>query len=85
MAIAHARIAVLEEQGSKFATLIEELQTRLGRNASNSSLPPSANPPGAPKPGGKKPSGRKVGGQPGHKGHQYRMTDTQMMSKTTFP
>ena len=45
-------------------------QARLGQNASNSSVPPSANPPGAPPPVVKKPSGRRTGGQPGHPAHR---------------
>ena len=45
---------------------IRELEAQLGRNASNSSLPPSANPPQAPPPVRKQPTGRKPGGQPGH-------------------
>lgn len=43
-----------------------ELEARLGTNATNSSLPPSANPPDAPKPVVKAPSERSPGGQPGH-------------------
>ena len=58
------RIADLEAQ-------LRDLQAQLNRNASNSSIPPSANPPGAPKPVAKVPTGRKPGGQPGHRGH-YR-------------
>ena len=58
------RIATLETQ-------LHELQAQLHRNASNSSIPPSANPPNAPKPVAKTPTGRKPGGQPGHRGH-YR-------------
>ena len=38
---------------------VQELEERLGTNARNSSLPPSANPLGAPKPVVKKPTGRK--------------------------
>jgi transposase len=53
------RIAELE-------AIVRDLQARLGQNASNSSLPPSANPPGAPKPVVKEPSGRSPGAQPGH-------------------
>ncbi len=55
------RIEQLEQQ-------IRDLNARLGQNASNSSLPPSANPPSAPKPVVKKRTGRRTGGQPGHLG-----------------
>jgi transposase len=48
---------------------VRELESQLGRNASNSSIPPSANPPQAPPPVRKKPTGRKPGGQPGHAAH----------------
>jgi transposase len=54
-----ARIAELERR-------ITELESRLGTNSSNSSVPPSANPLGAPKPVRKKKSKRRPGGQPGH-------------------
>ena len=67
--------ALLEAQDHRIATLeaqIRDLQERLNRNASNSSIPPSANPPGAPKPVAKAPTGRKPGGQPGHRGHYRR-------------
>jgi transposase len=56
------RIAELEAR-------LRELEARLGQNASNSSLPPSANPPQAPPPVRKRPTGRKPGGQPGHTAH----------------
>src|SRR5947209_13373702 len=56
------RIAQLEQQ-------VRALEARLGQNASNSSLPPSANPPAAPKPVVKKPTGRTSGAQPGHEPH----------------
>ena len=48
------------------------LEAQLGRNATNSSTPPSANPPGAPKLAPKKPSGRQTGAQPGHTAHLRR-------------
>jgi len=54
-----ARLVALEEE-------MRQLKAKLGINASNSSLPPSANPPGAEKPVKKKKSKRKPGGQPGH-------------------
>ena len=56
------RVAELEAR-------LRELEARLGQNASNSSMPPSANPPQAPPPVLKKPTGRKPGGQPGHQAH----------------
>jgi transposase len=59
------RIAELE-------ALVQELRIRLDRNASNSSIPPSANPPGAPRPVIKARSRRKRGGQPGHPGYFRR-------------
>src|SRR3954470_22306835 len=55
------RIAQLEQT-------VRDLEARLGQNASNSSLPPSANPPAAPKPVVKKRTGKHTGGQPGHPG-----------------
>jgi transposase len=54
-----ARIVALEEE-------VRQLKALLGRNSSNSSIPPSANPLGAPKPVRKKKSKRKPGAQLGH-------------------
>ena len=59
-------IAALQQQVADLQLQVRDLQARLGTNASNSSLPPSANPPGAPKPVQKKPTGRKRGAQPKH-------------------
>lgn len=56
------RVAALEEH-------VRQLRGLLGRNASNSSVPPSANPPAAPKPVVKEKSERKPGAQPGHRPH----------------
>jgi transposase len=67
-----ARDARLAEQEARLAELeekVRQLEAQLGRNASNSSLPPSANPLGAPKPVVKKKSPRQPGGQPGHPPH----------------
>src|SRR5579872_2094800 len=63
------RIAALERRVAELEALVRELQARLSQNASNSSLPPSANPPSAPKPVVKQPTGRPAGGQPGHPPH----------------
>src|SRR5580692_8471635 len=57
------RVAELEAR-------LRDLEARLGLNASNSSMPPSANPPQAPPPVRKQPTGRKPGGQPGHQAFQ---------------
>ena len=57
------RVAELE-------AIVRDLQARLGLNAGNSSLPPSANPPAAAKPVVKEPTGRAAGGQPGHAPYQ---------------
>lgn len=48
---------------------VRQLRELVARNASNSSLPPSANPIDAAKPVVKEPSTRKAGGQPGHSPH----------------
>jgi transposase len=64
-----ARLAALEQQVAALLDRIRDLEARLGQNASNSSLPPSANPPQAPPPVQKQPTGRKPGGQPGHPAH----------------
>jgi transposase len=63
------RIAALERRVAELEALVRDLQARLGQNARNSSLPPSANPPTAPKPVVKQPTGRPAGGQPGHPPH----------------
>jgi len=65
-----ARIAQREQQVAELLTRLRDLEARLGQNASNSSMPPSANPPQAPPPVRKQPTGRKPGGQPGHTAHR---------------
>src|SRR6476660_1294740 len=65
-----ALIEALRQRVDELERQVKDLQQRLGANASNSSLAPSANPPAAPPPVVKRPTGRKSGGQPGHKGHQ---------------
>jgi transposase len=61
-----AAIAALQRQVAALEAHVRDLEGRLGLNASNSSLPPSANPPAAPKPVVKPPTGRPPGAQPGH-------------------
>ena len=63
---------------------IRDLEARLGQNASNSSIPPSANPPQAPPPVRKKPTGRKPGGQPGHTAHLRERLPPERLTETTI-
>jgi len=80
-----ARDARLAEQEARLAALEEEvrqLKALLGRNASNSSTPPSANPLGAPKPVIKKKSKRQPGGQPGHPPHLKQLLPPERVHVT---
>jgi hypothetical protein len=61
-------LAALVEEIGQLRKRIEELESRLNLNSSNSSKPPSSDPPFKKKPGGEK-SG-KAGGKKGHKGHR---------------
>ena len=60
------RIAELERRVAELETLVRNLHDRLGTNATNSGMPPSANPLQAPKPVIKKRTGKQAGAQPGH-------------------
>jgi transposase len=63
-----ALVAALVEETATLRKRIEELESRLNRNSSNSNQPPSDD-----KPFKKKPSGEekgKAGGKKGHKGHR---------------
>jgi transposase len=64
--------ARLEAQDAQLAALserVEELEQRLKRDSSNSSLPPSHDPPWLGKRGRSRGTGRKPGAQPGHPGN----------------
>ncbi len=56
----------IEQLKARLSKVEAELARVLGRNAGNSSMPPSAQPPGAAKPVVKEETGNKPGGQPGH-------------------
>ncbi len=75
------RIAALERRVAELETLVRDLTARLGNNASNSSVPPSANPLGAPKPVVKKKSGRPRGGQPGHPPHLKQLLPAERVNE----
>lgn len=79
-----ARIAVLEQQVAELLARVRDLEARLGQNASNSSLPPSANPPQAPPPVRKQPTGRRPGGQPGHNAHLRQRLPPERLTEPTM-
>jgi transposase len=70
------RVAELEAR-------LRDLEARLGQNASNSSIPPSANPPQAPPAVRKQPTGRKPGGQPGHTAHLRARLPAERLTEPT--
>jgi transposase len=63
---------------------LEELDNKISKNSSNSSLPPSSDPN---KRGGrnKGKTGKKTGGQPGHKGHNLKMVENPSVVITHAP
>lgn len=69
-----ARVAALEEK-------VRQLTALLGRNSSNSSVPPSANPPSAPQPVVKEQTGRKPGAQPGHPPHLKQLLPPERVTQ----
>jgi transposase len=69
-----ARIADLERR-------LAEVEGRLKTNASNSSIPPSANPLGADKPVKKKKSKRQRGGQPNHPPHLKQLLPSEKVTR----
>jgi transposase len=73
----------LEKRVADLEATVRNLLARLGQNASNSSLPPSANPPQAPPPVRKQPTGRKPGGQPGHTAHLRVRLPRERLTETT--
>jgi transposase len=75
------RIAALERRVAELEATVQDLTARLGTNATNSGIPPSANPPGAPKPVTKKTTGQKPGGQPGHPAHLKRRLPPERLTK----
>jgi transposase len=64
-----ARLEAQDAQLAALAERVEELEQRLKRDSSNSSLPPSHDPPWLGKRGRSRGTGRKQGAQPGHTGH----------------
>lgn len=76
-----ARNATLERLVAELRGQVRDLTAKVGTNASNSSLPPSANPLGAPKLVKKKKSKRKRGGQPGHPPHLKKLLPPERVNE----
>lgn len=75
-----AKITELVEQVSRLVAQIEVLTEKLGRNSSNSHLPPSSDGPGAGGTRKEKPkSGRNRGGQKGHKGSRRELLPAELV------
>jgi len=76
------RAADLEQRVRDLEAQLREALARLGTNATNSSVPPSANPPQAPKPVVKTPTGKKSGAQPNHPAHLKRRLPPERLTCT---
>jgi transposase len=76
-------VADLTERLLRMTERVRDLEARLAQNASNSSIPPSANPPQAPPPVRKQPTGRQPGGQPGHTAHLRTRLPSQRLTEAT--
>jgi transposase len=75
-----AVVALIEWQSRQIERLtarVAELETKLGKDSTNSSKPPSAAHPHAKPPSPKPKSGRPRGGQPGHAKHQRPLIPTE--------
>jgi transposase len=78
-ALPSAVVAILQWQAEQIAVLtarVAQLEAQLGKNSSNSSLPPSAGHPHAKKLPSKAKSQRQPGGQPNHPKHQRALIPT---------
>src|SRR5206468_1506393 len=76
-----ARLEAQDAQLAALAERVEELEQRLKRDSSNSSLPPSHDPPWLGKRGRSRGTGRKAGGQPGHPGHGRTLFPIERVSE----
>ena len=76
-----ARIAKLEAELADVRKTVAGLTARLGTNATNSSIPPSANPLDAPKPVKKKKSKKRRGGQKGHPPHLRQLLPPERVNQ----
>jgi transposase len=65
------------EQIHRLTARVAELEAKLGKNSSNSSLPPSTTHPHAKPPRAKRPKRRAPGGQPGHSKHERALISVE--------
>ncbi len=71
-----ATIEALTQEIAELKLIIADLQEKLNRNSHNSSKPPSTDGLGKPKPQSlRKRSGKKPGGQKGHKGSGFCLSE----------
>ncbi len=82
-----AAILALEEENQRLRAelaralaRIEDLERRLGRNSTNSSLPPSQDPPGTAR-AAKPKSSRRRGAQPGHEPHRRSLVPAERVDE----
>lgn len=71
----------MEKELEQLREEVRQLKALLGKNASNSSVPPSANPPQAAPPVTKSKTGRKPGGQPGHPPHLKQLLPPERVTQ----
>lgn len=76
-------IDALQAQVVKLTARVEELETQLGQNSSNSSRPPSSDSPAQHEDRPRQPpSGKKPGGQPGHQGHRRVLVPPALVTRS---
>jgi transposase len=76
-----AELIGLRAENAQRRARVQELEARLGQNATNSSRPPSSDPPERPPRPPAAPTGRRRGGQPGHPPHQRALVPPEQVEQ----